>query len=87
MSLRSFLFSAFLYLVILFSVLQSSVVVATVSILVFSVKYCTYALIPLAIVLDAYFGAFYVFPVLSCLAVVWCGCVELARPKIFIVES
>ncbi len=87
MSIKGYIFSVILYMVILFSILQSSFILAGVSIIVFSIKYSSYALIPMAIVFDGYFGAFYEFPLLSCLAIVWCGCVELLRPKIFIVQS
>jgi len=87
MSLKSFLLSAALYLIIIFSVLQSALIVSILAVGAFSLKYSSFALIPLAIIIDAYFGAFHQFPVLSVLAVVWCGSIELIKPRLFIVQS
>ena len=87
MSVGKSIVGIILFLVIVFSILQNALFIAAAAISIFSVKYSSYPLIPLAIVLDAYFGAFYQVPVLSLVSIVWVAAVELIRPRLFVVQS
>lgn len=51
-------------------------------VLVYSFWYNAITLIPLAILVDGYFGNFYTVPVLSMMVVVWYVIVEFLRPKL-----
>jgi hypothetical protein len=87
MNVRRTVVGIVLFFIILFSVLQNALFLAAAAVSYFSVKYSAYPLIPLAIVIDAYFGAFYTVPVLSLLSVVWVAGVEFIRPRLFVVQS
>ena len=71
-----------LYLSVIFTFVQGWEIVTFGLVLVFSFWYNAVALIPLAILLDAYFGNFNTMPTLSFLAVVWFILVEYLRPKV-----
>jgi len=87
MSVTESIVGVLLFLLILFAVLQNALFLAAAAVSFFSIKYSAYPLIPLAIMLDAYFGAFYTVPILSICAVVWATGVELIRPRLFVVQS
>lgn len=71
----------FIYSLIIFSVLQGWLIISAVSIALFSFYYNTAFLIPFAILVDGYMGAFYSLPILSFLAVIWFSLVECLRPR------
>lgn len=76
------IFSALtLYLIIIFSIMQNWLLLAAVVIFLFSAKYNSVFLIPLAIFIDGYFGNFYTTPTLSMASILWFIVVELLRPK------
>jgi len=87
MRIRDIFLSTALCLVIVFSVLQNALIIASLSVILFSIKYRSYVLIPIAILLDGYFGSFYHIPVLSILVIVWSVLFELIRPRLFVVQS
>ncbi|MCA9359599.1 hypothetical protein KC850_01000 [Candidatus Kaiserbacteria bacterium] len=74
--------SIILYFIILFSVLQNHLYLSVIAVLLFSVKNGGVTLIPLAILIDGYFGNFYNIPYLSLLSVWWFLVVEYIKPKI-----
>jgi hypothetical protein len=59
------------YLLILISFLHNWLIVVTAGILFFSFKFGAGALIPLAVLMDGYFGNFYTVPYLSIFSIVW----------------
>lgn len=78
--MRIFL-STCLYIVIIFSFLQNWLWLTAVAVVLFSFKYGAVTFIPLAILIDGYFGHFYAIPYLSVCAVWWFMFVEYVRPK------
>jgi apolipoprotein N-acyltransferase len=72
----------FLYVVIVFSLLQNWLFVAGIGVLIYSLRYSPVVLIPLAILIDGYFGNFYGMPYLSLFSVWWYMVSEYFRPKI-----
>lgn len=72
-----------LYISLTIAVFQNWIVVAVTLAAVFSFRYSAAALIPLAVVVDGYFGFFYATPYLSIAAVLWYIMVEYLRPKLF----
>jgi hypothetical protein len=81
------LLAVVLYLVIIFSVMQSAVLLGVVAIAAFTVRFSAVSLIPLAIALDGYYGAFYEVPALSIASVVWYILSEIIRARVNIVQS
>ena len=71
-----------LYLSLLFATMQNWLLLAGVLIIVFSLRYKAASLIPLAILIDGYFGNFYTIPFLSLASVVWFMFIEYMHPKI-----
>jgi hypothetical protein len=76
-----------LYLVIIFSVMQSNILLGTIAVVIYTVKFSAMALIPLAIVIDGYYGAFYTVPVFSISAIGWYLLSEVLRSRMNIVQS
>ncbi len=72
-----------LYTLITLSVLQDWLILAGVAIIIFSLRFNAAALIPLAIMIDGYFGHFHAIPFLSFFAIWWFLLVEYLRPKVF----
>ena len=79
--MRIFL-SIFLYLMIVFSFMHGEPFLAVPAVILFSLHYGALSLIPLAILLDGYYGNFYSLPALSFAAVAWYAAVEHIRPKL-----
>ena len=71
-----------LYLMIPVLILQNWLLLAAIVVVFFSVRYGSVLLIPLAILIDGYFGNFYAVPYLSLLATVWYVFVEYLRPRV-----
>lgn len=84
--MRTFL-STLLYVIIIFSFLQSWWFLFVLSLVVFSVRSGAIALIPIAILIDGYFGNYFGFPYLSFSAILWSMIVEFVRPKIIDLEQ
>lgn len=72
----------FLYFLIAISIVQNHFLLAGTLILIFSYKYSAAVLIPLAIVIDGYFGNFYTIPWLSFFSIVYYLLVDFLRPRI-----
>lgn len=60
-----------LYILITVSILQNWLFVSVILILFYSFNFGAISLVPLAILLDGYFGKFYSFPLLSLLSIIW----------------
>lgn len=71
-----------LYLCIIFSFLQNVVFLTVVAVVLFSVRYGAVMLIPVAILIDGYFGNFYGVPLLSIGSIVWYMLIEYMRLKL-----
>jgi hypothetical protein len=69
-------------LLILVSILQNWLFLTTVLVIFYSIRCGAVSLIPLAFLLDGYFGNFYTIPFISLSAVVWYVLVSYMRPKI-----
>lgn len=85
MSMARIILGSLLYVIALFAVLQNAIILAGVAVVVFSILFTPFVFIPAAILVDAYFGAFHHFPVISTTAVAWCALVEVIRPRLFVV--
>jgi hypothetical protein len=71
-----------LYVGIIIFFVQNWLLLAIFCTVTFSVRYGALALIPLAIVLDGYFGNFYGVPYLSLMSVVWYIITGYMQPKL-----
>jgi hypothetical protein len=71
-----------LYTAIVIAILQNWLWLGGLFTLVFSLRYGAVTLIPLAILIDGYFGNFYGWPYLSLIAIVWYIFIEYIRPRI-----
>lgn len=74
--------SILLYFFIAISIIQNHMLLAIVFVFVFSYRYGAVSLIPLAIVIDGYFGNFYAIPWLSFFSIVWYLLVDFLQPRI-----
>lgn len=70
-----------LYVIIIFSFVQNWLFLTAATILLFSLKFNSMMLIPLAMLFDGYFGNFFTIPILSIISILWFVLVELLRPK------
>lgn len=77
-------FNIFLFFLIAFSILQSHFVIAGVAVLIFTYRCGAGFLVPLAFLIDGYFGAFYHIPVISIASCVWFFISELIRPRLLL---
>ena len=78
----SIIIAIILYICIIISFIQNWLFLVLVLVGIFSFRYGAAALIPLAILLDSYFGNFYGLPYLSISAVIWYAVVGFIRPKL-----
>jgi hypothetical protein len=76
-----------LYLIIIISVMQSYVLIGLVTTVFFTFRYGAVSLIPLAILLDGYYGSFYEFPVLSMVTIIWYLFSEILTARLSVVQS
>lgn len=76
------LISVFLYLTIIVTLLQGLFVVTVPLAIWFSFRVGALALLPVAILIDGYFGAFFEIPVLSIVTLLWYVVCELLRPQL-----
>lgn len=76
-----------LYLIIIFSAMQSHVLLGVVAVVVFTLTYSGIALLPLAILLDGYYGSFFTVPWFSVAAIAWYLLSEIIRVRLSIVQS
>lgn len=72
----------FLYIGITISFIQNWLLITLLMVGLFSFRYGAVALIPLAIIIDGYFGHFFVIPYLSISAVTWYIIVGFIQPKL-----
>jgi hypothetical protein len=76
-----------LYLTIIFSFMQSHILLGVTAVLLYTLKFSAVALLPLAILLDGYYGAFHTVPVFSIAAIGWYLLSEILRSAMNIVQS
>ena len=75
------IFPIILYIIITFTVLQNWLLTAAIATLMFSLRYGSITLIPLAILIDGYFGNFFTIPALSIGSILWFVVVDFLRPR------
>ncbi|MCA9358029.1 hypothetical protein KC902_02085 [Candidatus Kaiserbacteria bacterium] len=71
-----------LYFLLALAILQNWLFAAVLLIIIFSYQFGGASLIPLAFLIDGYFGNFESVPYLSIFSVVWYLLVEYVRPKV-----
>jgi hypothetical protein len=71
-----------LYVGIIISFIQNWLLASVIMIGVFSYHFNAASLIPVAIILDGYFGNFYTVPYLSLIAVSWYIAIGYIQPKL-----
>lgn len=76
------IFSLVIYFFVVIATMQNWLLLALLGVLLFSVRQSAAWLIPAAIVLDGYFGAFYHVPYLSLLALSWYAFFQTVRPHL-----
>ncbi len=79
-----FIIALFLYFCIALLAAQNHLWLAAGVALVFSFRISAAWLIPLAIFMDGYFGAFYHVPLFSIIACLWYGISELIKPQLIV---
>lgn len=77
-----FFISCVLYLGVAISILQNWLLLAFVLLVWFSLRHGAVLFIPLAIMIDGYFGNFYSLPLLSFISVWWYLVVSYVNPKL-----
>ncbi len=82
----AFLFTA-LYLATAVMATFGNYLVLGCLVIVFSIRFNTVVLVPLAFALDGYYGAFHTFPMLSMLSILWYVGTETLRPRMVLTRS
>jgi hypothetical protein len=77
-------FTVILYIAIVLLTVQNHLVLAALCSLVYTYRVGALLLIPLAVCIDGFFGAFYHIPVFSIVATVWYLVSELIRPTLIL---
>jgi hypothetical protein len=67
--------------------MQGHILLGAITVVLYTFAFSAVALLPLAIVLDGYYGAFYAAPVLSICAIGWYLLSETLRSAVNIVQS
>ncbi len=75
-------FNIFLYFLTAFAVLQGHLLIAGGAVLLFTYRCGAGLLVPLAFLIDGYFGAFYHIPWISIAACIWFFISEFIRPRL-----
>jgi hypothetical protein len=78
------LFNCFLYILITFLIFQNHLPLAVIAAAVFTWRAGAVWLLPLAICIDGYFGAFYEVPIVSLVAGIWFLITELISPQLLL---
>lgn len=71
-----------LYIGICISLLQNWFILTVVGVALFTVRYNSAALIPIAVLIDGYFGAFENVPLLTIASIAWFVAIEYLRPRL-----
>ena len=87
MSIIRSLYAVGLYLIIVFALMQNAIWLSIICVVLFTWRYGALAFIPLAVVLDGYYGAFYQVPLFSIGAVCFYVFSEIIRARINVVQS
>lgn len=78
----STLFDCLVYFLIAVMVVQNYLFIAFLLVLVFTFKRGAVLLIPLAFVIDGYFGAFQAIPTITLFTIAWYAISEFVRPQL-----
>jgi hypothetical protein len=76
--------SILLYLLIIFALLQNQLIVVVVAVGLFTFTVGAAWLLPMAILLDGYFGAFSQIPVISLSFLLWYIASEYIKPRLLV---
>lgn len=76
-----------LYLLSLFAFLQGHIILGAIAVVLYSIKFGAVTVLPMAVLLDGYFGAFHQVPIFSLIAIGWYLLSELLRSVMNIVQS
>ena len=77
-----FFLNCVLFILIALMITQNHLVVSFLLVVVFTFRAGAVWLIPLAIFIDGYFGAFYSVPVVTIIAILWYVISEFVRPQL-----
>jgi len=80
----NFTLNILLYFFIALMLVQNHLIVAFLAVGIFTFRVGAVWLLPLAFLIDGYFGAFYHVPVISLCAIVWFFATEFIRPRLLI---
>jgi hypothetical protein len=75
-------FTFFLYCVVVITTLQNLLLIAVPIAIWFTTRANALWLLPMAILIDGYFGAFYDLPLLSLVVGMWCVVAEMMKPRL-----
>lgn len=78
------LYNSLLYILITFLIFQNHLLLAVIAVGVFTWRVGAVWLLPLAVCIDGYFGAFYEVPVISLVAGTWFLVTEFIRPRLLL---
>lgn len=87
MTITQGLIAVILYLLIILAAMQSHLLLGLLATGLFTFRYGAVALLPLAVLLDGYYGAFFTVPLFSIAAIVWYVLSEVLRVRMNIVQS
>jgi hypothetical protein len=79
-----FIVTFFLYFCVALFIAQNLLWLAAITAALFTFRASAIWLIPLAIFVDGYFGAFYHVPLFSMVACLWYGISELIKPQLIV---
>jgi hypothetical protein len=77
-----YILNFFLYILIALMVIQNHLLIGFLLVIIFTFRAGAAWLIPLAIVIDGYFGAFYTVPVITIAVIAWYTISEFVRPQL-----
>jgi hypothetical protein len=73
-----------LFALIALTITQNHVLIAFALVVWFTYRVGAILLIPLAIIIDGYFGAFYSYPTITLVAILWYAASEFVRPQLLV---
>ncbi len=77
-----FFLNCVLFILIALMVMQNHLIVGFLLVVVFTFRVGALLLIPLAVFIDGYFGAFYSVPMITMVAILWYVASEFVRPQL-----
>lgn len=77
-----FFLDCLLFILIALMIVQNHLIIGFLLVVVFTFRVGALLLIPLAIFIDGYFGAFYSIPMITVAAILWYVVSEFVRPQL-----